>query len=293
MNLPHLLARTSTGHGLLTSYAVTAAIAQFFMLGKSFLENRFVEIEKVWKGGFGKTIGKDCLQNMLDKLPGVVQREGIHAANFPYWHWGETLNPSSGQVRHFMRSSLAVSSLDAFNQSKAYINEHLTGAWTNYREAVYHEDKRYDLGPTSWIIFDKGNGELARALHTIEDSYAPVHVTRASPLDFIEEVHVWDGENKNPANGWPGHHALDDPSTPESSEFFGMAKRMTADLIVRVLSNLDQDQASFRQDLGDRMGRYFYMARWAPPDPVYPPDSATGEEEVSRPSCGWISSAGH
>jgi hypothetical protein len=278
MNLPHLLAWTWTGHGQLTSYAVTAAIAQFFMLGKSFLENRFVEIEKVWKGVVGKTIAKDCLQDMLDTLPGDVQREDIHPANFPYWHWGEKLNPSSGQVRHFMRSSIAVSSLDAFNQSKAYINGHLTGAWTKYREAVYHEDKWYDLGQTSWGIFAEGNGELARALHTIEDSYAPGHVTRASPLGFIEEVHVWDDENKNPnpANDWPGHHALDDPSAPKSSEFFEMAKRTTADLIVCVLSNLDQDEATFRQDLGDRMGRYFYMARWAPEEPIHPPSSGTG-----------------
>jgi len=276
MNIPHLLAWTWTGHGLLTSYAVGAAIAQFFMLGKSFLENRFVEIEKVWKDGFGKTFAKDCLQDMLDKMPGDVQREDIHPANIPIWPLGENCNPTSGQVRHFMRSSLAVSSLDAFNQSKAYINEHLTGAWTKYREAVYHEDKWYDLGPDSWMIFDKGNGELARALHTIEDSYAPGHVTRASPLGFIEEVHVWDDENKNPAPGWPGHHALDNPSAPESSEFYEMAKRTTTDLIVCVLSNLDQDEASFRQDLGNRMGRYFYMARWAPADLVYPPSSATG-----------------
>src|SRR5689334_18855994 len=119
MHVPEILAWSWTGHGALTSAAVTAAIAQFVTLGKSFLGKRFVEIYKVWKGAPGKTSPQDCLQEMMAILPEVVQEEDIHPANIPVI--GELLNPTTGQVRHFMRSSASVSSLEAYNASKAYI----------------------------------------------------------------------------------------------------------------------------------------------------------------------------
>jgi hypothetical protein len=259
MHIPEFLAWSWTGHGALTGAAVTAAISQFVTLGKSLLEKRFVEIYKVWQGPPGKTSAQDCLQEMMTVLPGIVQQEDIHPANIPVI--GEALNPKSGQVRHFMRSSASVSSLDAYNASKSYIIEHLTGAWSKYREAVYYQDKWYDVLTSSSSIFWEGHYELGKSLHTIEDSYAPGHVTRKSGSGFIVQVNIWDDENKNPdpSRDWPGHEALDNPNHEKSREFYAMAKETTASLIVCVLRNLDQDQAAFTKDLKDSVERYFHL----------------------------------
>jgi hypothetical protein len=121
-----------------------------------------------------------------------------------------------------MRSSASISSTDA---SKAYIIEHLTGAWSKYREAVNHQDKWYDVLTTSSTIFWEGNYELGKALHTIEDSYAPGHVTRKSGSGFIVQVNIWDDANKNPdpTRDWPGHEALDNPNNEKSREFLHSA----------------------------------------------------------------------
>ena len=259
MHIPEILAWSWTGHGALTSAAVTAAIAQFVTLGKSFLEKRFVEIYKVWQGPPGKTSAKDCLQEMMAILPEVVQNEDIHPANIPVI--GEFLNPTTGQVRHFMRSSASVSSLEAYNASKAYIIQHLTGAWSKYREAVNFQDKWYDVLNSSSSIFWEGNYELGKALHTIEDSYAPGHVTRKPGSGFIVQVNIWDNENKNPdpARDWPGHEALDNPNHEKSREFFVKAKEASAALIVSVLANLDQDEPAFTKAVKDSIEKHFHL----------------------------------
>ncbi|MBV8969496.1 MAG: hypothetical protein JO331_10620 [Verrucomicrobia bacterium] len=259
MHIPEILAWSWTGHGALTSAAVTAAIAQFVTLGKSFLEKRFVEIYKVWQGPPGKTSAKDCLQEMMAILPEVVQKEDIHPANIPVI--GEFLNPTTGQVRHFMRSSASVSSLEAYNASKAYIIQHLTGAWSKYREAVNFQDKWYDVLNSSSSIFWEGNYELGKALHTIEDSYAPGHVTRKPGSGFIVQVNIWDDENKNPdpARDWPGHEALDNPNHEKSREFFVKAKEASAALIICVLANLDQDEPAFTKAVKDSIEKYFHL----------------------------------
>lgn len=259
MYIPEILAWSWTGHGALTTAAVSMAISQFVTLGKSFLEKRFVEIYKVWQGPPGKPSAQDCLTEMMAILPEVVQKEDIHPANIPVI--GEKLNPKSGQVRHFMRSSESVSSLEAYNASKAYIIEHLNGAWTKYREAVNYQDKWYDVLTSSSSIFWEGNYELGKALHTIEDSYAPGHVTRKSGSGFIVQVNIWDDANKNPdpARDWPGHEALDNPNNEKSREFYAMAKNTTAALIVCVLKNLDQDEAASTKDLRDTVEKYFHL----------------------------------
>jgi hypothetical protein len=259
MNIPEILAWSWTGHGALTTAAVSMAISQFVTLGKSFLEKRFVEIYKVWQGPPGKSSAQDCLTEMMAILPEVVQNEDIHPANIPVI--GEALNPKSGQVRHFMRSSAGISSLEAYNASKAYIIEHLTGAWSKYREAVNYQDKWYDVLTSSSSIFWEANYELGKALHTIEDSYAPGHVTRKSGSGFIVQVNIWDDANKNPdpARDWPGHEALDNPNNEKSREFFAMAKDTTAALIVCVLKNLDQDEAASAKDLRDTVEKYFHL----------------------------------
>jgi hypothetical protein len=168
-------------HRALTTAAVSMAISQFVTLGKSFFEKRFVEIYKAWLGPPGKPSAKGCLTELMANLPEIVQNEDIHPANFPVI--GEMLNPKSGQVRHFMRSSAGVSSLEAYNASKAYIIEHLTGAWSKYRETINYQDKWYDVLTSSSSIFGEGYYEPGKALHTIEDSYAPGH-SLASPLRF-------------------------------------------------------------------------------------------------------------
>jgi len=259
MYIPEILAWSWTGHGALTTAAVSMAISQFVTLGKSFLEKRFVEIYKVWQGPPGKSSVQDCLTEMMAILPEVVQKEDIHPANIPVI--GEMLNPASGQVRHFMRSSESVSSLEAYNASKAYIIEHLDGAWSKYREAVNYQDKWYNVLTSSSSIFWEGNYELGKALHTIEDSYAPGHVTRKSGSGFIVQVNIWDDANKNPdpARDWPGHEALDNPNNEKSREFYAMAKNTSAALIVCVLKNLDQDEVAATKDLRDTVEKYFHL----------------------------------
>ena len=266
MHITEFLAWSWTGHGTLTSAAVTMAVSQFIALGKSFLQTRFIEIYKVWQGPPGKSSAQDCLQELMANLPDIVQNEDIHPANAP-WGIGEHFNPKTGQVRHFMRSSESVSSLEAYNASKAYIVQHLTDAWNKYREAVRYQDKWYDVLTSSSMIFGEGNYELGRALHTIEDSYAPGHVTRTLGSGFIVRVNIWDDENKkpDPSKQWLGHKALDDPGN--SPEFFAMAKETTTALIVCVLRNLDQEQPVFTKDLMDSIERYFHLGLGLENDP--------------------------
>jgi len=266
MHIPELFAWSWTGHGALTSAAVTAAISQFVTLGKSFLEKRFVEIYKVWlafqlskpeSAGPPRTSAQDCLLEMMAILPSRVQREDIHPANIPVI--GEPLNPKTGQVRHFMRSSASVSSLEAYNASKSYIIKHLTDAWSKYREAIKYQDKWYEVITSSSSLFWDGNFELGRALHTIEDSYAPGHVTRVPGSGFIVRVNIWDDENRKPdlSKHWLGHHALDEPA--HSQAFYVMAQETTTALIVCVLRNLDQEPHDFTKDLTDSIERYFHL----------------------------------
>src|SRR5262249_2136946 len=101
---------------------------------------------------------------------------------------------------------------------------------------------------------------LAKALHTIEDSYAPGHARRQSGTYLVEEIYYWPdvvkprpGALGQPA--WPGHEALDDPSHPMSREFQLQAKRATGDLIAAVLTNLEKDAVT--KTLIDVMYRHF------------------------------------
>jgi hypothetical protein len=119
MDITEILAWSWDGHGTLTSAAVLLAASQFVALGKSFLERRLVEIEKAWRGSAAKTSPKDSLQDLMSTLPRIVQDQDIHPANLPVV--GGILNPRSGQVRHFMRSSKGVSSVQAFDASRTYI----------------------------------------------------------------------------------------------------------------------------------------------------------------------------
>jgi hypothetical protein len=201
---------------------------------------------------------------MMAALPELVQKEDLHPANIP--RLGERLNPGTGQVRHFMRSSASVSSLEAYKASKSYIIQHLNDAWSKYREAVYHQDKWHDVLTTASTIFCEGNYELGKALHPIEDSYAPGHVTREpGGSSWIVRVNIWDDENKNPdpetgGEIWPGHHALDDPTNSHSSDFFNKAIEASSTLIVCVLSDLDQPEAAFAKDLRDTAEKYFHLS---------------------------------
>jgi hypothetical protein len=247
--IERMLAWSASGHGSLTSAAIWLAASQFVTIGKSFIERRLFEIEKIWRSSArAKTSPKECIVYLMVDLPDWVQYEDIHPANLPWI--GGYLNPRTGQVRHFMRSSEGVSSSKAFQASKAYIADHLMKAWSAYRKAIYHKDSgRF---PVSIRLFYEGNIELTRALHTIEDSYAPGHVTREEATGVIITVHIWDKKNRNAHENWPGHHALDDPKHPDSMEFFQMAIQTCAALIVLVLANLDQSRTSSRKTFQSR-----------------------------------------
>ena len=179
------------------------------------------------------------LAGMLRNLPRKVQTEDIHRGNMPYV--GQYLQGDS-QVRHFMRSDESVNGMDAYVKSRAYIREHLVSAFGEFRQS---------MGDGSLTTFIAGLDDLAAALHTLQDSYAPGHVTRMDTTFFILEVHIWDAENRDgdPSRAIPTHEQYDDPRTPKSVPFFEEAKKATANFIYTVLSSLDQSPDDFPRAL--------------------------------------------
>jgi hypothetical protein len=293
-----LFAWSWTGHGALTSIGVAFAILKLITLGKSAVlaqlarlntevwryddeggpdTTREAEITKIVSDATGSMPG-DAAQvaALFSDVPTRVQVEDIHYGNIP-WGVGEALD-STGQVRHFMRSRPEVTSEQAYLASFAYIKENCITAWTRLKAALNPGtgwgDKVHDFFFVPNAVGDANQGKrfLAMTLHTVEDSFAPGHVRRILG-NIIEEVHIWDDENKNPHGDWPGHEALDNPDHPMSKPFFEVAKRATGDFICCILSNLDQNEFDFRTELDRVMFAYLARGSLAPDMPLSPPQS--------------------
>jgi hypothetical protein len=250
-----------TGHGELTTLGVALAISQFVMVAKSTMLaklHRFSVVKRNIRDGYAdEKLIKDELARLekhppssveqdlvflFDMLPSSVQEEDLHLGNIP--RIGDHLETDS-QVRHYMRSNSTVTPKIAHLKAKNYIGVNLEHAWTFMHEAVQEEEVWYDFIYNRGLRkFNQGIAALAKALHTVEDSYAPGHVKRDPASGIIEDVHIWDDENKKPnvASGWPGHEALDNPATGQSGPFYRMAKDTVAAVILGLLGNLQNER---------------------------------------------------
>jgi hypothetical protein len=269
------------GHGQLTEMGLAFAISQFVNLRKMFVLKRLKKFETVQSAIEADTLGspgfpptekevnkfledqekhtptgeEQSLVRLFSELPSWVQEEDLHRGNIP--KVGEWLEKDS-QVRHYMRSYQNTTPLEAHKKSKEYIWDHLFWAWSGMRKGVYHQSKWYDfINDSTLDDFDGGVKHLAKALHTIEDSYAPGHTKRASGTGIITDIYYWpDTKNGDKSKGIPSHEELDNPGNAKSKEFYAMATNATGAFILCVLSNLDQDQSVYVKDCGDKLNIY-------------------------------------
>jgi hypothetical protein len=282
MTYNFFLAWSWFGHGELTEMALAVGISQFVNLGKTFVLKRLkkfetvqsaIETEVLGRPGFPPTEkevnkfledqdkhpptgAEQSLVRLFSELPSWVQEEDIHRGNIPkIGEWMET----DSQVRHYMRSYQNTTPSQAHMKSREYIWDHLYWAWSGMRKGVYHQAKWYDfISDSSFSDFDDGVKHLAKALHTIEDSYAPGHTKRTSGTGIITYIYYWpDTKSGDKSRGIPSHEELDDPGNAKSKEFYAMAKIAAGDLILCVLRNLDQDENVYLKDCGNKLNTYF------------------------------------
>jgi hypothetical protein len=114
------------------------------------------------------------------------------------------------------------------------------------------------FGSRDISLFKDGMAELAKALHCLKDSYAPGHVTRLDGLNWIIRVNIWDKDNKegDPSRAIPSHEEYDNPDHPKSRPFFLAAREANGELIACVLSNLDQDELTFKTALDNLLAHF-------------------------------------
>jgi hypothetical protein len=276
------------GHGQLTSAAVALAITQLVRLGKSDLMKRFIRLfrekQRVDFAGVGGRStnlyekvdrdpepsvdqARDALNYLFRDLKGIVQRTDIHVGNAP-WGVGEFFD-SNGQVRHFMRSTASTTETEAYTASRGWISDHITRSYERMRDSLYTNYGLLNLLSSNTDDFMDALTALGEGLHTAEDSYAPGHVGRDPTIDnLITRINYWDQENKTEHGDWPGHEKLDNPENEISKPFFASAKVTTTELIVCVLSNLD-DSDPFATDLKKRLDIRFQLALGARVLPAY------------------------
>ena len=104
---------------------------------------------------------------------------------------------------------------------------------------------------------------LARALHTLQDSFSPAHTLRDTQSLVISEIFAWDAYNKNEheddryyGGHWAGHGGMDKPEHNELTRYLEYkAYEASRDLTVAVLSNLYTDQGYFVGAMRDVLWR--------------------------------------
>jgi hypothetical protein len=175
-----------------------------------------------WQGHGRLTLEATKLDDIAadGTLVGVV-RKFITAIDFGAWDvqaydisWANVLGAigiqiPGGQVIHFMRDE-GQSELEAYNLSVNWIMDMGAKASQNYRTYLSLQQKK---DPRFRSIEDSGKSltltawQLAGALHTVQDSFTPAHVSRDSSL-AITKIRIWDDENKKTHKrldkGWKG-----------------------------------------------------------------------------------------
>lgn len=282
MTISILLAWSWGGHGDITRSAVAIGISALFMSNKRDVLRRLVNVSHILEmlrrnsGRPDSTSKKDveaklaemekhppfpgeqALARLFDTLPRRVQTEDLHAGNLP--GVGEYLD-GDGQTRHFMRTHKTTGQREALTNSFRYIYLNLWRAWAAMRKAAYHEKHWYDfIYDSTWGDFDDGLDYLARALHVIEDSYAPGHVRRDRGTYIIQEIYYWpdvDAPRPNDTPPWPGHKKYDNPSYVDSIEYADEARRTAGDFVSVILLNLDQDVPAATKAIVDCLYRHY------------------------------------
>jgi hypothetical protein len=274
-----LFAFSSDGHTQLTCIGIALAIARLIasrqaaivaVLGKlgakqedrdDFDDSGSSDLDGI-KDDYRKEMGSITADaghalSLFWDLPGRVVDQDVHLGNIPWFGLGEKLEHDS-QVRHFMRSRPEVSSDQAYLASVKYIRDHMTLAWRALAKARIDLNNRSFFSDPAFGDSDDFLDELSKALHTVEDSYAPGHVTR-NAHELIEEVHIWDDANKNanPKTGWPGHSALDEPTHPMTAPHFRAAGFATRDMILCILTTFDQQEPAFQAALNGAISKHF------------------------------------
>ena len=272
-----LLAWSWDGHGSLTATAVASAVAYFVRVARPELLSRFDLLRISMAAGRRENAFKNLatapkpsvphLTNVMTALfkplPTIVQNTDIHVGNIPFFGLGEFLD-SAGQVRHFMRSTPGTSERQAYTAAVGWIRSHMTESWADMHRALY---TNYTFG--AFDLFSAGNGgdfrdgltALGEALHTVEDSYAPGHVARlAGQPGNIMRIYYWDDANKNPGPNWPGHSALDNPTTAQSKVFYAAAGVTANELLIQFLLSLDGTPAAYAAGLQKLIDLRFHLA---------------------------------
>ncbi len=263
------------GHGQITTAAIGLTISAMIQLRRIDLSTKLIELAK--KVRSFKTTGGNfdgpqvvdlgsALKYLLNDLPQYVQEVDLHAGNSPI---GGELLDSTGQVRHFMRSKENVTSNSAYNQSMTWIKTHLTNAWQKMSDATNKKYEWNQIFSSNVTDFYNGLSEMADALHTAEDSYSQGHVSRMrGNTNLICELHYWDKNNKkgDKSTGQLKHEEYDDPNRDENKTFAQAAKVTAGELIVCVISNLDQNSGTFASELEKILSRRF---NYFGPYPLY------------------------
>jgi hypothetical protein len=255
-----ILAFNSEGHRSLTSLALSYAFSRFV----SSASTRVLKRLGYFATGSERPAGQTELSSLFQRVPEMVVFEDVHIGNLPggilpFGISGSTFDPN-GQVRHYMRSLPTTAPQQAHEASRRYIWHHLYVCWSSMHSAVIAEENAFWQQLRSYPDFMSGVGDLATALHTIEDSYAPGHVTREVGVGTIRCVHAWDDDNKTAHGDWKGHAAYDDPWHDQTSAYFFYKGRDAAgELILTILENLDQDQAQYVANCTPKFQRYFHL----------------------------------
>jgi hypothetical protein len=293
LSFPFLFGWSWGGHGQMTAGAIVFAIARLIPLGKVLVMKRLNEFGALRlasdKNTFGSTPGKkegerieaivkgvehhapttmqQNLIHLFEDLPSLVQEQDLHIGNLPvvgeYLGQIPIIGPLAGknpQIRHFMRSHESTTVHEAYIASRAHIWNNLYYAWARMKAGIYDKSHWYDFFYNASVSdFNKGIGYLAAALHTIEDSYAPGHVQRRSESGVIDDIHYWNKDNKKPnaARDWPGHEALDDPTTPQSRIFYQMGREASGSLMACVLANLDEPAPVYVANCTEVFNKHF------------------------------------
>jgi hypothetical protein len=250
-----ILAFNSDGHRWLTSLALSYAISRFVPVASTLVLKRL----GYFATGFEATASQTEISRLFERVPGMVVFEDFHIGNLP--KVGPCFDPN-GQVRHYMRSLPTTTPQQAHEASRKYIWHYLYRCWRSMHFAVTAKENTFwqQMTSLSYPDFMSGVGDLATALHTIEDSYAPGHVTREVGVCTMRCIHAWDDDNKTAHGDWKGHAAYDDPWHNEiSAYFFYKGRDAAGELILTIFENLDKDQAQYVASCTPKFQRYFYL----------------------------------
>jgi hypothetical protein len=257
-----LIAWAWCGHISLTTWGLSFAISHFVSLASPTVASWF---RRYTKDDFAPSSNQlACeIETSFKSLPFQVAAQDLHPGNLPYL--GEFLQKDS-QVRHFMRNHKDTSVQSAFNSSYDYVLENLKEAGVLMASSVAPTQR--EGIDRSRQRFREGISHLARALHPIEDSYAPAHTSRNRKTGEIDFIFYWGDKSELKSHGLNATHGqLDDPKYPYAQQYFDAARDSTGEIIFILLQDLDKDEESLLNDLHRYMSKNFRLVNTQPASP--------------------------